>query len=212
MIDPTQPETALATLFRPADALLVDYARYHRDRRNIATHCVGIPLIVFGLDVLLSRPVLGTLSVGGGVWHLLPAGLLWGLSTLWYLSRGLPAIGLLVSLLHAAMVWLAVPLAQGSTAGWLSWSLGGLALGTVFQAMGHYYEGRAPAFVEDLVALLAGPLFVVVELLFTLGWLAGLRQQLEREAGPTQVRDLAGPVTSMPGAGRRHPRPHRAAR
>ncbi|MCA6214929.1 DUF962 domain-containing protein [Ideonella sp. B7] len=212
MIDPTQPETALATLFRPADELLVDYARYHRDRRNIATHCVGIPLIVFGLDVLLSRPVLGSVQAGGEAWHLLPAGLLWGLSTLWYLSRGLPAIGLLVSLLHAAMVLLAAPLGQGSTGSWLTWSLGCLALGAVCQAVGHYYEGRAPAFVEDLVALLAGPLFVVVELLFTLGWLAGLRQQLEREAGPTQVRDLAGPVTSMPGAGRRHPRPHRAAR
>ena len=42
--------------FRPARELLVQYARYHRDRRNIATHFVGIPMIVFAISVLLARP------------------------------------------------------------------------------------------------------------------------------------------------------------
>ena len=35
---------------------LAQYAVYHRDRRNIATHFVGIPMIVVALAVLLSRP------------------------------------------------------------------------------------------------------------------------------------------------------------
>ncbi|HEY2608686.1 MAG TPA: Mpo1-like protein, partial [Paraburkholderia sp.] len=35
---------------------LTQYAAYHRDRRNIATHFIGIPLIVLALAVLLSRP------------------------------------------------------------------------------------------------------------------------------------------------------------
>ena len=30
---------------------LIEYARYHRDPRNIATHFVGIPLIAFGIAV-----------------------------------------------------------------------------------------------------------------------------------------------------------------
>jgi uncharacterized membrane protein YGL010W len=36
---------------RPSDAtnLLVRYATDHRDPRNIATHMVGIPLVVFSL-------------------------------------------------------------------------------------------------------------------------------------------------------------------
>jgi predicted membrane channel-forming protein YqfA (hemolysin III family) len=55
MMDGKQPETAVTTLFRPGDELLVEYARFHRDRRNIHTHLVGIPLMVFGLAVLLSR-------------------------------------------------------------------------------------------------------------------------------------------------------------
>ena len=35
---------------------LAQYAAYHRDRRNIATHFIGIPLIVVAVAVLLSRP------------------------------------------------------------------------------------------------------------------------------------------------------------
>src|ERR1700750_625401 len=42
--------------FRPATELMVQYATYHRDRRNIATHFFGIPLIVFAIGVFLARP------------------------------------------------------------------------------------------------------------------------------------------------------------
>ena len=34
---------------------LSQYAEYHRDRRNIATHFVGIPLIVLAVAELLSE-------------------------------------------------------------------------------------------------------------------------------------------------------------
>ena len=35
---------------------LAQYAAYHRDRRNIASHFIGIPMIVLAVAVLLSRP------------------------------------------------------------------------------------------------------------------------------------------------------------
>ena len=35
---------------------LSQYAEYHRDRRNIFSHFIGIPLIVVAVAVLLSRP------------------------------------------------------------------------------------------------------------------------------------------------------------
>ena len=41
---------------------LAGYAAYHRDRRNIATHLVGVPMIVLAVVVLLSRPTLGELA------------------------------------------------------------------------------------------------------------------------------------------------------
>ena len=39
---------------RNAQELLTHYAAYHRDRRNIASHFIGIPMIVLAVAVLLS--------------------------------------------------------------------------------------------------------------------------------------------------------------
>ena len=50
--------------------LLTQYAAYHRDRRNIATHFVGVPMIVFAIVLALALPSVGvgevaiTLAVG----------------------------------------------------------------------------------------------------------------------------------------------------
>ncbi|MET0520053.1 MAG: Mpo1-like protein [Burkholderiaceae bacterium] len=178
-----------ASPFRPALDLMVQYARYHRDRRNIATHFVGIPLIVFAIGVLLAR---ARLELGGI--ELSAAWLVWAFSTAWYLSRGNLVLGLATSLVNAVLMALAQPLAAGSLMAWLGWGVGSFALGWVIQFVGHYYEGKKPAFVDDLVGLLVGPMFVVGEALFALGWGRDMLGEIERKAGPTHVRDLAHPA------------------
>jgi uncharacterized membrane protein YGL010W len=174
---------------RNATELMVQYAGYHRDRRNIATHFVGIPLIVFAIGVLLGRP---SFEVAG--LQLSPAWIVWALATAWYLTRGNLALALAVSAANAVLIALAQPLAAGSTSGWLTWGIGAFAVGWVFQFVGHYYEGRKPAFVDDLVGLLVGPMFVAGELLFMLGWGQDMQDEIERRAGPTHLRDLARPL------------------
>ena len=52
----------MATPFRSAVDLLKQYAEYHRDQRNILTHFLGVPMIVFAMGVLLARP---TVMLGG---------------------------------------------------------------------------------------------------------------------------------------------------
>jgi uncharacterized membrane protein YGL010W len=178
-----------ASPFRPALDLMVQYAKYHRDRRNIATHFVGIPLIVFAIGVLLARAQFAL----GGV-SLSAAWLLWGLSTVWYLSRGNLTLGLATSAVNAALMALAEPLAAGSLAAWLAWGVGSFVLGWIIQFVGHYYEGKKPAFVDDLVGLLVGPMFVVGEAMFALGWGRSMLAEIERRAGPTHIRDLAQPA------------------
>ena len=177
------------SLFLPASKLMVRYARYHRDQRNIATHMVGVPMIVFGLGVLLAR---GQLNLGSGSLSL--AWLVWTLATLWYLSRGHLLLGLAVSAANALLFGLAHLASAGTVAHWLSWGLGFFVVGWVIQFIGHYYEGKKPAFADDLVGLLVGPMFVTAELLFTLGLARPLQQEVERRAGPTVLRDLAHPV------------------
>lgn len=175
-----------ASPFRPALDLMCQYAEYHRDRRNIATHFVGIPLIVFAIGVLLARP---QFLLSGRV--LTPAMVLLVLTTLWYLTRGNLVLGVVVSLLNGLLVLLGHQVAGGGMASWLAWGVGAFVLGWLIQFIGHYYEGRKPAFTDDLVGLLVGPMFVVAEWLFSLGWGKGLLAEIERRAGPTRLRDLA---------------------
>jgi uncharacterized membrane protein YGL010W len=176
--------------FRPAVELLGQYAEYHRDRRNISTHFVGVPMIVFGVGVLLAWP---TFQVGGLA--LTPAWLVFVLTATWYLTRGQAALGTVTAAGVGLLVLAAHAVAGGGAAPWLAWGLGFFFVGWVIQFIGHYYEGRKPAFVDDLVGLLVAPMFVVLEALAPLGLFKGLMAEIERRAGPTLIRDLAHPAT-----------------
>lgn len=156
------------------------YARYHRDPRNIATHFVGIPLIVVSLSTLLSRP---QWELGG--YAVSAAWLVALLSTAFYLRLN-AAVGALMGLLLVGSTLLGAQLAAGSVASWLAWGLGLFVFGWFTQFVGHYYEGRKPAFVDDLVGLLQGPLFVVMEVCMAVGLFAAMRQTIEDQAGPVR--------------------------
>ncbi len=160
---------------------LSQYAAYHRDPRNIATHFVGIPMIVVAVTVLLSRPGLDI----AGMW-LSPA-LLVALLTAWFYLRLDQQFGLIMALLLGLCLWAGQALALQSTLVWLSAGLGLFVLGWIIQFVGHHYEGRKPAFVDDLSGLIVGPLFVVAELAFVLGMRPELKQAIENNAGPVAL-------------------------
>lgn len=172
---------------RTSTDLLAQYAAYHRDRRNIISHLVGVPLIVFSIGMLLAHPVLAT---AGGI-AMTPAWVVFVVAAAWYLTRGSTVLGVAVSALVAALVWLGQRAADASVAVWLGWGLGCFAIGWLIQFIGHWYEGRKPAFVDDLVGLLVGPMFVVAEAMFMLGWNKPLQEAIEQRVGPTTMRDMA---------------------
>lgn len=163
-----------------ASILMAQYAAYHRDRRNIATHLVGIPLIFLSIALFLVHPLAGELTWAWAVWLL---------TSLWYLTRGQLVLGLATALVNGLLVALAHALAQQAPAwGLASWllALGLFVVGWAFQFVGHYWEGRKPAFVDDVVGLLVGPMFVVGEVLMLAGLLGPLKLQIEAEVGPTR--------------------------
>ena len=161
---------------------LVTYAGYHRDPRNIATHFVGIPLIVLAVVVLLSRPVF---DIGGVA--LSPAVLASVLALLYYLRLDL-GFGLAMTALFALALGFGQWTAALPLATWLSLGVGSFVVGWVFQFIGHAYEGRKPAFVDDLMGLMIGPLFVVAEAVFMMGLRPQLRRAVEQQAGPVRRR------------------------
>jgi uncharacterized membrane protein YGL010W len=171
---------------RGATELLSQYAMYHRDRRNIASHFVGVPMIVFAVGVLLAKPAF---MLAG--WALTPAWIVFAGVAIWYLTRGNLQLGLAVTAAVGVLIALAHRVGDSGTGAWLAWGIGFFVVGWLIQFVGHWYEGRKPAFVDDLIGLLVGPMFVTAEALFSFGWGKELLAEIEKRAGPTVLRDLA---------------------
>jgi uncharacterized membrane protein YGL010W len=163
---------------------LSQYASYHRDSRNIITHFVGIPLIVVAVTVLLSRPG----AMVGGLW-VSPAVAVAAASVVFYLRLD-RQFGLVMAVLLGLCLWAGQVLAQQATMVWLSAGVGLFVVGWIIQFVGHYYEGRKPAFIDDVSGLIIGPLFVVAELAFLMGLRKPLQHAIEARVGVVRKRDL----------------------
>jgi len=156
---------------------VAQYAAYHLDARNVATHWVGVPMIMLAVATLLARP----LWVVGGA-PMSPAVLVSLACALFYLRLDL-RFGMAMAAWLAVFVAMAHTLAAQSTALWLSAGIGLFVVGWAIQFLGHHFEGRKPAFVDDIMGLLIGPLFLVVKLAFALGWRLDLKAAIERRVG-----------------------------
>jgi uncharacterized membrane protein YGL010W len=156
---------------------LAQYAGYHRNPRNIGTHFIGIPMIVAAVIVLLSRPAFVVAGIS-----LSPAILATGAVLIYYFLLDM-RFGCMMAILMSLALWFGAWCAKQPTAVWLVIGAVGFFVGWGLQFVGHHFEGRKPAFVDDLVGLLIGPLFVVAEALFMLGFCEDLQHAIEARAG-----------------------------
>lgn len=156
---------------------LSTYAQYHRDSRNIATHLVGVPIIVFSVILLLSKP---QFNIANMTISLATIGYV--LAILYYCKLHI-GFGLIMAFLMGLAVYAAANISQAPTFVWLTLSLGLFVGGWIIQFVGHYYEGKKPAFADDIMGLLIGPLFVTAELLFMFGLCKSLEEEIIKRAG-----------------------------
>jgi uncharacterized membrane protein YGL010W len=163
---------------------LSKYASYHRDKRNILTHFIGVPMIVFAVVVFLSRPAL---SISGLPVPMSAALIAAIAATIYYIALDV-SLGLVMAVVFALFLMFGAAAAASSTQTWLITGAGFFIVGWIIQFVGHYYEGKKPAFVDDVMGLLIGPLFVVAELAFMLGTRKELQSAVEKDVGPVYLR------------------------
>jgi uncharacterized membrane protein YGL010W len=165
---------------------LTQYAFYHQDPRNVQTHFVGVPMILASVVFLLSRLQWGVGSVSVSLAMVLAL-----CTTVFYLRLDMRygcVLGLVFAVLLVAGHWLAAQ----SLSVWLIASIGLFVVGWIIQFVGHYFEGKKPAFVDDLVGLLIGPLFVTAELGFLMQMRPEIKAEIHRRLKNIQPVQAAG--------------------
>ncbi|OEY66778.1 DUF962 domain-containing protein [Marinobacter sp. X15-166B] len=158
---------------RSLSRFLADYGSSHQHPLNQWIHILCVPAIF--------------VSTLGLLW-LLPVGAWLGFSGAWaYWANGATLAGALAGLVYLKlspgvlvlmMGWFAVSVgaivAVQKAGGSLLWiSIAIWLVAWALQVYGHKVEGKKPSFVEDLVFLLIGPIFVSLELARKLGLPAG---------------------------------------
>lgn len=146
------------------------YSAYHRNGRNRATHFVGIPLIVFAVLVALALvPVGAGLSLGMVVFAAASLFYLW-------LDR---TLGAAMALVLLALLALGEKVAAvGAVTAWTAFAVCFVG-GWAFQLVGHVYERRRPALADNLLQALIGPMFLVAETAFALGFKRPMHDAVE---------------------------------
>ena len=159
---------------------LACYKSVHLNKKNIQTHFIGIPLIILAITFLMSTI---TFEINGDYFSIrfTVAMVIYALVACYYLflHRAL-ALGMIVYL----VINLAVADIFASTAHIFSIGIALFILGWLIQFMGHYFEKAKPAFVDDLSQFTIGPLFLMAETYFALGF----EKELESKITPLAIQ------------------------
>lgn len=160
------------------------YAAYHQDPRNKASHFVGVPMIIFGLFIALGW---ARIEVGGVT--LTAALLLAAVVLVWYFLLDVP-LALAMLAVNAVLLYLADQVSTQSMAAGAMWFAVFFGGGWVIQLIGHVWEGRKPALVDNFFQIFVAPIFLAAEAFFALGYKPALHAAVQKRA--LEMRAAAG--------------------
>lgn len=163
------------------------YAAYHQDPRCKLTHLFGVPMVFYSPLIALGwlRTDVGGISISAAM-VILAAVLIW------YIRLDLQ-LGLLMTVISIPIAYFCDIASKMEFMTSLQIFLSIKVSGWVIQLVGHVFEGRRPALVDNLVQSLMGPLFVLAEVVFFFGFRKELREKVESLA-----RAHAFPVKGEP--------------
>ena len=143
--------------------LLGSYGEYHRDPRNKLTHVVGVPLVTLGIFQFLAwfQFIHGNGLITGATIFFTVVGL-------YYLKLD-RQVALLTLALYLPLLILAHWLARMPWWNSLLWFVVIAVAGVAIQILGHVFEGRRPALIDNFLQIFSAPLFLTCEALILLG-------------------------------------------
>lgn len=156
------------------------YLRYHRNPKNRLTHFVGVPLIMFSLFVLLdlARFELGGFSISAAtvlavvvlVYYFRLDAVLAAAMTLFVVVLLVGAHGIASEGIRPALVVFAATFVGG-------WAL---------QLVGHVFEGKKPALMDNFFQVLIAPIFLMAEVFFAFGYKRDVAERMEQMAARSE--------------------------
>ena len=154
------------------------YASYHRDPRNRVTHFIGIPAIVFSILV----PLALVPTFGGISW----AAVIAALAVLGWIALDVTiGIAMLVMMVPFLVIAEWIARSYGATTAWIVFAVFFIG-GWVFQLVGHVWEGRRPALMDNLFQAFIGPMFIMAEVLMAFGLKRDLKAVIDHAEAPAE--------------------------
>ncbi len=153
---------------------LSTYKSVHLNKKNVMTHIIGVPLIIWSLLVLLSLiqlPLLLPMTE-----QPVTASMLFFVIVLAYYFFLHLTLAVAAMLLLSPVLYSAIQITHLDNALWIAVAV--FVVAWIIQFIGHHYEKAKPAFVDDFNQLLIGPMFLLAELFFALGSLKKLEQEI----------------------------------
>lgn len=154
------------------------YGSYHTKLVTKLTHFVGVPLVVFSLLIALA-------------WFKFSFPPLFSTNFAWITVVVVSVIyiyldwrlGLCLLVLLSLLSWLASFLARPD----FTWAdfmmfIAVFVAGWVIQMIGHFFEGKKPAFFANFIQLLIAPIFLVAEAAVMIGWRKDLHDVMQAHA------------------------------
>ncbi len=174
---------------RNLEQQITQYAAYHRDRRNIATHFVGVPMIVF--SVVLALVPWTIFGVNTALIAVAAAAIYYLILDL---ALGTAMLVFLFFFCYLASVYINARVGHAGVVMGMGMAALLFIVGWVIQFIGHKFEGMKPAFTDDLMGLVIGPLFIMTEVFFMLGLKATLKKYVEARVGPLLAARNGAPI------------------
>ena len=166
------------------EAQMSFYAAYHQDGRNKATHFIGVPAIMLSLFIPLAWI---RLEVAGMT---LTAAMVFAAAVvIYYFVLDVP-LALAMVVVSAILVFIAQKIAElGTMQGW-AWFAVLFVGGWILQLVGHVFEGRKPALVDNLFQIFIAPIFLAAEVFFALGYKPEVHRRVQQRAAEIRNRTL----------------------